>query len=147
MPAATVRRLGKGLAAHIPTVFFQTYWQYGNPDMLAWLREILDYLQPAPLFRTDAPQCVEVALRRKGGSLLIHFVNANPGRDLSLVGTEDLWVDNIPPLGPITGCVKCEKPDKVTWEPGGQPAQAEWKDGTLTFTLPKLEIHSCLVIE
>lgn len=145
-PAATVRKLGKGLAVHIPTVFFQTYWQYGNPDMLAWLRELLDILQPDPLFRTDAPQCVEVVLRKKSGSLLVHFVNANPGRDISLVGTEDLWVDDIPPLGPITGRIKCDKPNKVTWEPGGEPAQAEWKDGTLTFTLPRLEIHTCLVI-
>jgi len=146
MPAATVRRLGTGLVVHVPTVFFSTYWQYGNPDMLAWLHELLDVLQPDPLFRTDAPQCVEVALRRKGESLLIHFVNGNPGRDISQVGTEDLWVSDIPPIGPITGSVKCEKPKQATWEPGGKPAQAEWKDGVLTFILPKLEIHTCLVI-
>jgi len=147
MPAATVRRLGKGLAVHIPTVFFQTYWQYGNPDMLAWLREVLDTLQPDPFFHTDAPQCVEVALRRKSGSLLIHFVNGNPGRDISYVGSEDLWTGDVPPIGPITGRIKCDKPDKVTWEPGGDLAEAEWNDGVLTFTLPKQEIHTCLVIE
>ncbi len=147
MPAATVRRLGRGTAVHLATRFFDVYGRVGNPDMLAWLREILGALQPKPLFRTDALSFVEVALRSKRDRLLIHFVNGNPGRDLSLANTGDLWVDDIPSVGPITGWIRCaRKPGKATWEPGGTKAETRWKEGVLQFVLPRLDIHSCLVL-
>jgi len=147
-PAAIVRRLGRGVAVHIPTDFFDIYWRYGYPDLLAWLREILDRLQPGPLFHTDAPACVEVALRKKDAALLVHFVNGNPGRDLSHVNAKDLWVDDIPALGPITSWIRCaQKPGQATWEPGGKYAQTKWDNGALEFVLPRLEIHTCLKLE
>ncbi|MGD0092542.1 MAG: alpha-L-fucosidase [Planctomycetota bacterium] len=49
-PAATLRQLGQGAAIHIATAFFDTYWKFGNPDMLAWLREI--YTSPHTLSRS-----------------------------------------------------------------------------------------------
>jgi hypothetical protein len=146
-PAATVRRLGKGIAVHVATTFFDTYWKFGNPDMLAWLREILPVLQPAPLFQTDALSFVEASLRQKGDTLLVHLVNGNPGRDISLVSTDDLWVDDIPPVGPITCRIRCaSRPQSVTIEPGGTKAATQWRDGILEAVLPRLEIHSCLAI-
>jgi hypothetical protein len=146
-PAATVRRLDKGIAVHVATMFFDTYWKFGNPDMLAWLREILPVLQPAPLFQTDALSFVEVALRQKGDTLLVHLVNGNPGRDISLVSTDDLWVDDIPPVGPIACRIRCgSRPQSVTIEPGGATAETRWRDGTLEAILPRLEIHACLAV-
>ena len=146
-PAATVRRLGKGMAVHIPTDLFTVYWKYGYLDILAWLREIFTTLQPTPLFHTDAYSYVEVVLKQKEGALLVHYINGNPGRDLSFVGTEDLFVDEIPPLGPITSWIRCaQRPHEVTWEPGGMAADASWEDGVLKVVLPRLEIHTCLKI-
>ena len=146
-PAATVRRLGKGVAVHIPTDVFSVYWKYGYLDILAWLREIINSVQPSPLFQTDAHSYVEVALRQKAGALLVHFINGNPGRDLSYVNTQDLFVDEIPPLGPITSWIRCgQRPQEVTWEPGGIPAETSWKDGLLKVVLPRLEIHTCLQV-
>ena len=148
MPAATIRRLGRGLAVHIPTDLFRVYWSYGYPDVKAWLGEILDGLQPEPLFRTDAPSWIEVALRKRGDALLVHFVNGNPGRDLSQVATEDLWVDEIPPVGPYSCWIRCAvRPRRVTCEPGGRPAPARWRNGLLETQIPRFEIHTCLKIE
>ena len=147
LPAAVARRIGDGVAVHVPTALFATYWQFGNPDMLAWIRELIEHLQPAALFRTDALSFVEVALRRKGADLLVHLVNGNPGRDISHVGTDDLWVDDIPAVGPITCWIRCaRRPERVTCEPGGAPAETEWKDGVLKAVLPRLEIHACLAV-
>jgi hypothetical protein len=146
-PGATIRKLGKGVAIHIPTDVFSVYWRYGYLDMLSWLREIVNYLQPSPFFRTDAPSYVEFVLRRKQGSLLVHFINGSPGRDLSYVHTEDLFVDEIPALGPITCWIRCApQPQNVTWEPGGQRAETSWQGGVLKVTLPRLEIHTCLKV-
>jgi hypothetical protein len=146
-PGATVRKLGKGVAIHIPTDVFSVYWKYGYLDILSWLREIVNYLQPAPFFRTDAQSYVEVVLRRKQDSLLVHFINGSAGRDLSYVHTEDLFVDEIPALGPITCWIRCaRRPENVTWEPEGKRTETSWQDGVLKVTLPRLEIHTCLKV-
>jgi hypothetical protein len=147
-PGATVRKLGKGMAVHVPTDLFSVYWKYGYLDILAWMRELLDYLQPSPLFRTDAYSYVEVVLREKRDSLLVHFINGNPGHDLSFVQTEDLFVDEIPRLGPITFWIRCaRRPEDITWEPGGSRVEATWQEGILQVVLPRLEIHTCLKVK
>jgi hypothetical protein len=146
-PAATIRRVGDGMALHIATDLFSTYWRNGHPDLLAWVRELLDQLQPEPLFRTDARSFVEVSLRRKGESLLVHLVNGNPGRDLSWVDTDDLWVDDIPEIGPITCWIRCtDAPSRVRALPQSEVVWG-WCDGILAVTLERLEIHTCLAID
>ena len=80
--------------------------------------------------------------------MFVHLINGNPGRDLSLVGTDDLWVDDIPPLGPITCRVRsAAQPQSITIEPGGTPAETTWRDGVAEIVLPRLEIHTCLAVK
>jgi len=63
-PAATVRRLGNGIAIHIGTSIFARYYEVGDPQIRRWLARILDMLQPDPLFTTDCSrgsfQCASV---------------------------------------------------------------------------------------
>jgi hypothetical protein len=146
-PAATIRGLGKGVAAHIPSAIFHNYWTYGEAPLRRWIGQMLDELQPRPLFSTDALCFVEIALRQKDERLLIHLVNGNPGRDLACADTDDLVVDDIPPVGPITCRVLCtEKPDVVTLEPGGQALPFSFEDGVLQVSVPRLEIHTCVAV-
>ena len=64
------------------------------------------------------------------------------------MGTQDLWVDEIPAVGPITCRLRCaQRPQRVTLEPGGQQAEAQWENGVLTAMVPRLEIHTCLAVE
>ena len=150
MPGATLRKVGLGTILHVPTKLFSTYWTYGYPDILAWVRELLGILQPDPFFRTDALSFVEIALRRKADRLLVHFVNGNPGRDFANVHRTnfDLWVDDIPTIGPITCRIKCpRKPRSVYAVPGQGKIPWSWKAGELQATLPRLEIHACLVVD
>lgn len=147
-PAAVIRKLGAGTIVHVATEIFAQYLRLGDPQMLVWLREIVAALDPAPLFASDALSFMEFALRVKDGALLVHVINGNPGRDISLVGTEDLWVDDIAPTGPIKLWIRCRrKPKFVTWEPEGRPAKTSWERGTLEVVLPRLEIHACLKVE
>ena len=147
-PAATLRRLDKGVAVHLATAFFDTYWKFGNPDMLAWLREILPVLQPAPLFETDALSFVEVTLRQQGRRAVgppgqrqsgpRHFVGRHATTSGSTTSRRSARspAASAAPTGPRT----------VTIEPGGVPAQTRWRDGVLEVVLPRLEIHACLAI-
>ena len=146
-PAAVARNVGKGRIVHICTDIFARYTGFGDPQMLRWLREIIDDLQPAPLFRTDAPSWVDVSLRRKDDALLIHFVNTNPGRDVARLTTDDLWVDEIPVVGPYACALRlAEKPSAVTLAPGGEALEWSWADGVLKMALPKLHIHACIKV-
>ncbi|MCL5998471.1 MAG: alpha-L-fucosidase [Chloroflexi bacterium] len=146
-PAAILCRIGKGMVVHIATDIFSQYANLGDPQMLWWLREIVDILQPNPLFRTSTWSWVDISLRQKGNALLVHLVNCNPGRDVARLNTNDLWVDEIPPVGPIKVWIRSvDKPAGVVAEPGGVLVDSKWEDGVLEVVLPCLEIHSCLVI-
>jgi hypothetical protein len=146
-PAATIRRLGKGVAAHVPCGIFQNYWSLGEAPLRRWIGQMLDELQPEPLFQTDALCFVEVALREKNGRLLIHLVNGNPGRDTAVSYTSDLTVDDIPPVGPIQCRVRCAvPPETATLEPGGEKLPFTFQDGVLEVSVPRLEIHCCVTV-
>jgi hypothetical protein len=147
-PAATRRRLGKGWAVHLAVNAFSHYWSFGTPELLAWFRELCERIVPRPLLRSDAPSFVEVSLREKKGSLLLHTINGNPGRDISLVGSDDLWVHDIPAVGPYTFHLRCSSAPEGVWEePGGKKLEHKYTNGVLTVTLPRLEIHACLVVK
>jgi hypothetical protein len=147
-PAATLRRLGKGLAVHVAANAFSHYWSFGTPELLAWFRELLERIVPRPLLRSDAPSFVEVSLREKKGNLLLHAINGNPGRDISLVGSDDLWVNDIPAVGPYTFQLRCASPpEDVREEPAGKKLEHKFADGVLTVTLPRLDIHACIVLK
>jgi hypothetical protein len=145
-PGATLRSLGEGKALLVPADLFGVY-RDGYPDVLAWIGELLAKLQPRPLFAIDAWSFVEVALRERGDDLLVHLVNGNPGRDLSHAGSNDLWVDDIPPVGPITCRVRsgCE-PKTVMWEPDHIPLEFTFREGVVSLSVPRLEIHGCAVL-
>jgi hypothetical protein len=146
-PGATIRRAGKGVAAHISTRVFPHYWAYGEAAVRRWIGQVLDELQPEPLFSTDALCFVEVALRRKDDRLLVHLVNGNPGRDTIFAGADDLTADDIPPVGPIQIRVRCDQaPQRVTLEPGGASLPFEFDGKVLYVSVPKLEIHCCVSI-
>ena len=148
MPAVTARRLGRGLAVHVAGDPFPGFHAFGHPTVRAFAREVLDRMQPDSLLRTDAPSWMEVSLRTRGDELFVHFLNGNPGFDMSVVGGQDFFVDEIPEVGPYAVSVRCaERPKAVFLEPGHKPVDAEWRDGRASFTVPRLKIHACVRLQ
>ena len=146
-PAATVRRLGKGLAVHIGTSLFARYYEVGDPQIRHWLARILAVLQPEPLFETDAPSWIDVSLRRKDDDLIVHFVSQNPGRDVARLNGNDYWPDELPEVGPYACRLRlAQKPEGVTLVPGNQALPFQWADGVLTFECPRFRIHAAVVL-
>ncbi len=147
-PAAVARQLGHGMIVHVCTDLFGHYLRLGDPQLLAWIREILHVLQPRPLFETDAPSWVDVSLRTKGESLLLHLVNQSSGRDLSRLNTDDLWVDEIPTIGPIAVQLRsARRPKAVTVRPGGNALDFTYEGGIVRFLIPRLDIHTCVELD
>jgi len=148
MPAVTARRLGRGLAVHVAGDPFPCFQTFGHPTVRAFARELLDRMQPDPLLATDAPSWIEISLRTRGDELFVHFLNGNPGFDMSVVGGQDLFVGEIPEVGPYAASVRChQRPKAAFLEPGHKPLDVQWRDGRVRFTVPRLKIHACVRIE
>lgn len=147
-PAAIARKLGKGRIVHLCTDIFTRYGYFRDPQMLRWLREVIDILQPQPYCRTDAPSWVDLSLRRAAdGRLLAHFVNQNPGRDVAKVYFDDVWVDEVPEVGGFALELQlARKPKAVTWEPGHQELPYTYDNGILCVKTPRFKIHGCVAV-
>jgi len=145
--AAVSATVGAGQVVHIPTTLFANYYEFGDPGVPAWLREIADRLVPTPLLRTDAPTCVDITLRKRQNDLLIHLVNQSSGRDLSRPDFADVWVDDVPGLGLINLEIRCEQaPGEPYLAPGNEPVGSSHADGRLRVTVPGMKIHACVVV-
>lgn len=146
-PSVVWRRVGKGMVVHICTGIFSQYKKLGDPQMLRFLREIIDFIDPAPFFKTDAPSWMNISLRHSKQQLFAHFVNCNSGRDMSKLHTDDIWVDEIPVVGPISCEIRIQKkPRKVVWEPEGKKIDFNYASQILSVTIPKVHIHGCLSV-
>jgi hypothetical protein len=78
------------------------------------------------------------------GKLSLHLLN----RTNAPLPDRFNFTDFIPEVGPISIRIKADKrPAGVTLAPEGQPVKWSWSDGWIQAELPKLGIHSVIVIE
>ena len=146
--AAVFCRLGKGMAVHVCTDVFAQYNRLGDPQMLRWIREILAFLNPQPYLTTTAPVWIDISVRRKNGCIMVHFVNQNPGRDVVRVNSDDMWVDEIPEVGPFLLTLRQKHPPvAVEWQPNDKKIVSRHRAGRLTVEIPTFQIHGCLVVK
>ena len=146
--AAVFCRRGKGVAVHVCTDLFAQYNRLGDPQMLCWVREILAFLDPRPYLTTTAPVWVDISLRRKNGRVIVHFVNQNPGRDVIKINSDDMWVDDIPTVGPFLLTLRLkQRPTSVMWQPNAVELSSRHQAGRLTVEIPTFQIHGCLVLQ
>lgn len=147
-PAAITRAIGTGRVVHVCTDLFTHYRTLGDPQMLRWLCEILEHLDPKPFLATDAPSWVDVSLRRQGDRLLVHLVNQNPGRDVAKLHTDDTWVDEIPEAGPFKLTLRlAAAPVAATWEPAGTELACWARGRVVSLTVPRFHLHGCVDIK
>ncbi len=143
--AATVNAFGKGRVGAIYGPVASIYFRSHHP----WLREFIGGLA-AELFREPAvtvegPPTLDVALRMTGdGRLAVHLL------DTAGMPLPDRYgfTDFIPPLEGIKLTIRtAERPESVSWEPGGSRLDWSWADGLLKVIVPKLRIHGAVVWE
>jgi len=102
-------------------------------------------LFPEPAVLVDGPSAIDIAMRTtKDGRPSLHLLNRS---NLPLPDRYN-FTDFIPALGPVQVKMKiAAKPQKITLVPDDTPVTWEWKDGRLTATIPRVHIHSVLVID
>ncbi len=142
--AATLNRYGAGQIAAVYGPIASRYFHSHHPFMRRFIADLAHRLFPKPAVTTNAPSCVDLALRKAAdGALCVHLLNlANMP-----VTNRRAFPDIVPSVGPIRLSVALDLPPKsVVWEPEGSCPSHAWNDGELQVTLPSLDIHGVLVI-
>ena len=110
-----------------------------------FLSGLVRELFPRPLVEVTGSQYVDVIVNRTADhdELAVHLVNtAGPHHE------RDVYTfDEIPPVGPLEITIRTgEKPKAVRREPSGEEISFTFADGQLHCTLPRLDIHTILVV-
>jgi len=143
--AATLSPYGEGAVGSVYGPIALTYFRTHHFVLRRFIGRIVDCLFPEPAVRTDAPSCVDVALRKtRDGKLSVHLLNLAKAQRADRF----LSADCIPPIGPITIRLRVRtRPKAVRWVPDGGRVRWEWNRGFLTARIPRLDIHGALVVE
>ena len=143
LPAAIITPLGKGTIAGVPFDFGRRYLDASTSSARDFIRDLCRELFPYPTVEVEGTGLVDVVLATKGGALTVHLVNMAGQQRNPLV---DVF-DEVPPLGPLKVRVRCgAEPRAVTLEPGGSSPHHVFADDVLVVDVPRLEIHSMVVI-
>ena len=112
--------------------------------MRAFLNGLAHQLVPAPLVEVKGSPDVDVSLNRVRGKLAINLVNTSgPHWD-----SKKPLVDSIAPVGPLEVALRCPaKPTTITLQPEGRSLAFDYSDGQVKLTVPRLDIHSILMVE
>jgi hypothetical protein len=142
--AGSVAALGKGKIAAVYFDYGETYAQGAMHRVRDYIAALVRELFPTPLVEVEGSHLVDVTVNRLGGKLMVNLVNtAGPHADAGVHAFEE-----IPPVGPLQITIRCgSKPNMVTLGPEGTALATTWEQGALTLTLPRLEIHSIIVVE
>ena len=146
-PAVTLNRSGKGAATYMSANIFDLYHRQcplsrkpkGDVAPLRELvRTVLDRVMPERPTRISAPPWIEIALRRKGASMLVQLIN----RAIEWRGKA------AEAHGPI--CINLrvsERPSRVVLQPGADHVDWRWADGWLHAEVPIGEVGVHRILE
>jgi len=148
-PAATVNHVGAGRVAYVPWELFRSCRQHAEPLRRAFVRQLIEALEPCLSLRVQAPPCVDVVLRRQDERRLVHLVNraGAPG--------EGTVVEEVPPVGPVVVEMDLPAPPRrvelapESGEPDWEflPAPESGTGGTLRARIAQVALHTALVVE
>jgi len=147
--AITVRKSGKGQVAVIHGAAFAAFTRDRSPQLARSLRALFRTLWPNPTVLIDsvANGILTSNLRKQDRRYIVHLLNRTVTSQRET--TVRRHVEHLPPIGPVKVKLQlANRPTRVACEPAGvaQP-QWDWNAGTLTVTVPSVEIHSAIVVE
>lgn len=143
-PAASIKERGRGKIAALYFNFGQYITKNRNSLMRDFLSEVIDTLFPKPIVKLKGSHLVDVSVMTKKGKLIVNLVNTAGPHD-----NYDVYsFDEIPAIGPLDITIQTETvPQKVRAVPGDTAVEYGYKNGCISLTRARLEIHSAIVIE
>ncbi|MBZ9937281.1 alpha-L-fucosidase [Mesorhizobium sp. BR1-1-16] len=144
---------------YIAFPIFEMYHAYGQPLYKYIVRGLIRRLMPDPVLETDLPSSGRVALAHQAAENrhVLHLLYGSPqvrGKAVPTAferGQKRVleMIEDIPAIGPVTASLRLPaKPGRIYDAMTG--ADVDWRmldDGRVQVTLPRLHIHSALVLE
>lgn len=143
-PAASIAKFGKGKIAGVYINLGQRYCRAETSTHRKFIAALVAKLFPEPIVELTGSHLVEVVVKKLDGKLMINLINtAGPH------GDENVYVfDEIPPVGPLEVKIRVDKkPKSITLQPEGTKLHVSFSKNQAKVTVPKLDIHSILVVD
>ena len=143
-PAATIAKVGKGQIIATNAPFSQAYISNRTAAARDGLNGLARQLFPNPIVEVTGSPDVDVIVNRLNGHLAINLVNTSGQH----ADGDPLIIKEIPPVGPFDMSIRASvKPVRITLQPGGTALDFDYRDGKAHITVPKVDIHSIVVVE
>jgi hypothetical protein len=143
-PVVTWHAVGNGQVVAVHSNLFANFAGTHYPRTRALVGTLVDALNPDFIVEMDAPARLHLVLRRQPGRLIAHLVNTGATHPLS---PNQVMVEDVPAIGPVTLRVKCDAPKAVYLAPSMEGLAWDWKDGLLTVNVASVGIMDSVVIE
>jgi len=142
---ATRRAVGKGAIVAIHGPLFRDYYLGHYPLLRQAIGDLVSRLGIAWRATVAGPPQLEVILREKEGRLLVNLLNRGAAEPLA---PQRVVVEALPPIENIAVRIREERrPKSVSLVPAGSEIAWSYAGGLLTVNVPRLAIHSIVVVE
>jgi hypothetical protein len=140
--AAVAVARGKGEVAVIGGPIGRIYAATHAPAVRDFVRRMVGP-RFEPLVRVSGPPTVEVVLRRRERTLLVHLLNSTGMQ----VAGDFSAVDYIPPVGPLELTFRGEGKPSLRVQPGGRELELDHTEKGWRATLERIELHAIIEAE
>jgi hypothetical protein len=142
-PMATVNAYGKGKIGAIYTDLSSAYYSLRSPLFNEIVKQVIAQLAPEKLIKVTGDKAVHVALAKKKNELLVHLINASGDHSNKTVYA----YNQLRPVETVQIEIKLPKKPAAVWlEPAHDKMKFHYKNGVLSFTVPKVDVHSIIRI-
>jgi hypothetical protein len=150
-PLLTSNRFGEGEAYYFATPMLTAHGNNAVPPEL--LHKVFRIVAP-PENRhvtVEAPESVEIVLRKQAAALVLHLVNMATGKRETVAAGRRRYVTirQLPQVPPCRISVRTDqKPSRVVLQPQDTPLTSwHYKNGRVEATLPEFDVHQMVLLE
>jgi hypothetical protein len=142
--SASWSNYGKGKMAGVYFNFGESYYHFQSPELRDFLNQIVSTLFPSPMVKISGSKLIHVTVNNLKGKTTVNLINSGGPYNSNKIVT----YDELPPLYNLDMSIKlAQKPQKITQQPENISLPFTWQNGTATVKIPKLEIHSIVVVD
>jgi hypothetical protein len=142
--SASMSDFGKGKIAGIYLNLGMSYKKYQSPFLRDFLNSIVNQLFTTPIVQLKGSKLVHITVNELKGKLAINLINAGGNHNSDKIYT----YDELPALTDLTLDIRVpQKPQKIMQQPENKPLNFTYKNGVATVLIPKLAIHSIIMVD
>ena len=144
LPAGAIFKYGKGKIGFIFIDIGSHYFKGASSKLRDYIHHFIKDLFPNPIVEVKGSHYLDVTLNSKNGKTIINLINTSGNHNSSNI---DVY-DEILPISNISLTVRYPKrPKRVFLIPDEKNINFSYVNNKILIKIPKIEIHSLVVIE